>query len=262
MENDLVSIYENNYLKAPVITEKKFTAEPDVDADVDGDDDDAPENCTPRSKPQKNSMKRRKHTKDDIGGITYDSHKRTETIFDKILREMNEMGGDAGDMGEDPNAIYDSGEEEYADEESIPLSQLRNMTIGDIIAMLDGGQDEEDVFDDQGSDEPVDEIPSESTENSVYFGSQGNYSGKNVRQPASTRVKSNGDADFSDADTGYDPEDTGGTEGAEHGAQGDYDGKAKRQPASSHVKSNGNADYKQAKTPYKTSSGKKPKNYF
>jgi hypothetical protein len=61
---------------------------------------------------------------------------------------------------------------------------------------------------------------------------------------------------------GYDPEDTEGSEGAEHGAQGTYDGKAKRQPATSHVKGNGDANFGQQKTGYRTNSGKKDKNYF
>ena len=68
--------------------------------------------------------------------------------------------------------------------------------------------------------------------------------------------------DFGDADTGYDPDDTEGSEGSYHGDQGDYDGKAKKQAPSSHVKANGDADFSKANTGIKTSSGKKPKNYF
>jgi hypothetical protein len=144
------------------------------------------------------------------------------------------------------------------------------MTLGELADLLGGDEDEgfedEDGFDDGFDDiDGGDDIPLESygqTGGGANHGAQGNYSGKAGRQPATSHVKGNGDADFSKQDTGYDPEDTEGSEGAEHGAQGTYDGKAKRQPATSHVKGNGDANFGKQNTGYKTRRGKKEKNYF
>jgi hypothetical protein len=250
MENDLVSIYENSYLRGNVVQEKAV-----VEQDDDEDTGDKPTFRKKTAKKSKNSMKK---SKDNIGGITYDSV-NNENLFDKIFREMDEMGGSIGDTED----VYDADSEfeDEGDDEMISLSELRNMTLGEIVELLQGG-DEEYVDDETFEDD----IPTESYGfvggEGNYKGDQGTYDGKAKAQPKSTRVKDNGDAKFDDQDTGYDPDDTEGSEGAHKGAQGTYDGKAKAQAKSSHVKGNGDADFGKTKTGYKTSSGKKEKNYF
>lgn len=215
----------------------------------------------------KNLWKTKK--KPNPGEIYGDSIKRSGDIFEQILREMDEMGGgNFADSSTDDN-VFSADEGEFdGEEETFTLSQLRSMTLGEL-ANLIGGGDEEEAFDDGeefGEEEDEDFIPSESYGftggEGNYKGDQGNYDGKAKTQPKTTFVKGNGDADFGDQDTGYDPDDTEGSEGSEHGAQGNYDGKAKTQPKTNHVKGNGDADFGKAKTGMKTSSGKKPKNYF
>jgi hypothetical protein len=273
MENDLVSIYENAYLQRPVIAEQTY-AKKDTD-DTDDDDDTTSPVATMAIQTSSTKSMKKKQSNDDktVGGAHYaDSFKRSETIFDKILREMDEMGGSMGPaMGpaDTDDQVYEPGEDEQ--EEAYTLSELRGMTMGEIVALLstdtdDYEEEESDEFDDSDEIEddefaPGDKMSGESYEGNC-MGSQGTYDGKAKRQPATTHVKSNGDADFGKQHTGYDPEDTEGSEGAEHGSQGDYNGKAKRQAATSHVKSNGDAQHGMAKTAFKTSSGKKPKNYF
>lgn len=266
MENDLVSIYENAYLQRPVIAEQTYSK----DTDDTDDDSSSPLDPMASTKQSKKSMKKKKLNDDKtVGGAYYaDSFKRSETIFDKILREMDEMGGSMGPADAD-DQVYEPGEDEH--EEAYTLSELRGMTMGEIVALLstdtdDYEEEESDEFEDSDEIEddefaPGDKMSGESYEGNC-MGSQGTYDGKAKRQPATTHVKSNGDADFGKQQTGYDPEDTEGSEGTEHGSQGDYDGKAKRQAATSHVKSNGDAQHGMAKTAFKTSSGKKPKNYF
>jgi hypothetical protein len=249
MENDLVSIYENSYLRGGNIIEEKAVVEQDEDEDTD-----VKPTFKKTAKKSKKSMKNKKN----IGGITYDSVNRSENAFDRILREMDEMGsiGDTED-------VYDA-DSEFAgegDDEMISLSELRSMTLGEIAELLQnevGEYEDDDAFED--------EIPTESygfiSDAGNYKGVQGTYDGKAKPQSKSTRVKNNGDADFNAQDTGYDPDDTQGSEGDHNGMQGTYDGKARPQPKSSRVKDNGDIDLKHNKTGYKISTGKKEKNYF
>jgi hypothetical protein len=256
MENDLVSIYENSYLRGGII-EEKAVVEQDEDEDAD-----AKPTFKKTVKKSKSSMKK---SKNDIGGITYDSVNK-ENLFDKILREMDEMGGSAGEVG-DTEDVYDP-DSQFAgegDEEMISLSELRNMTLAEIAELLQGEVGEysdEDPY----ADETEDEIPTESygflSDAGNHKGLQGTYDGKAKPQSKSTRVKDNGDADFGSQDTGYDPDDTEGSEGEHNGMQGTYDGKARPQPKSPRVKDNGDADFKHNTTDYKLSSVKKEKNYF
>lgn len=269
MDNDLVSIYEHSYLRGNVIEEKK-AAQADVEKeDSEDSEDSAPTKSSPRFKKAKKKIMSKK----EIGAITYDSFKRSENIFDKILREMDEMGGDIDSSGSVDDNVFDANEEYTGeeDEQTFTLSELKSMTLAELADLIAGGVGEEDEsvgddFDYSGDVEEGDEIPAESYGfvggEGNYPGDQGKYDGKARRQSPSSHVKSNGDADFGKQDTGYDPDDTEGSEGAEHGAQGNYDGKAKRQPASTFVKSNGDADFGKVKTGHKTSSGKKDKNYF
>jgi hypothetical protein len=266
MDNDLVSIYESAYLNAGSVVQEK--QEPVEDNEDEGSDE------TPKSSEKKSfggaKKKKKSMSKSEIGGITYDSYKRSETVFDKILREMNEMGGgaDAGSVGDDNN-VFDTDEfagDDDMGEESYTVSELRSMTLGELANLLAGGEDEAMDFDDSDLSEG-DEVPRESYGftggEGNHFGSQGNYSGKAGRQSPSNHVKANGDADFGTTETDYDPEEIDGNEESNHkGSQGNYDGKAKRQGATTHVKANGDADFGKVKTGFNTSSGKKPKNYF
>ena len=284
MANDLVSIYESNYLRGNLVQE---SSKPDyLDFDKDGDkkesmkkalgdknhgesddddEDETHEEAVKRKmkKAKKKSMKNKKEP--NPGEIYGDSFKHSANVFEQILREMDEMGGgNFGSSSVDDN-VFDADDEMEGDEETYTLSELRSMTLGELASLLTGGEDDEDYsFGGDVGDE--DSIPSESYGftggEGNYKGDQGNYDGKAQRAKPTTFVKGNGDADFGDQDTGYDPDDTEGSEGSEHGDQGDYDGKAKTQPKTSHVKANGDADFSKANTGIRTSSGKKNKNYF
>ena len=273
MENELVSIYENNYLQRNVVEEKKSHKPAAEEGDA------------PKKGKFKSKKKFMKKSKDNIGAITYDSVKREDNIFDQILREMDEFSGGAGagvDAGGGDDNIFDAGGDDFGgeeegggDEQSFTLSELKNMTLSELADLIGGvagdeedefGGDDEFGFEDEGIDDG-DEIPQESYGftggEGNEKGDQGNYDGKAKRQPKSNHVKDNGDANIGKSqDTGYDPDDTEGSEGAEHGAQGNYDGKAKTLPKTTHVKGNGDADFGKSKTGHKTSSGKKEKNYF
>ena len=219
MDNDLVSIYESAYLnRGSVVQEKQ---EP-VEENEDEGSEETPKSSVKKKSFGVNKKKKSSMSKSEIGGITYDSFKRSETVFDKILREMNEMGGgaDAGSVGDDNN-VFDTDEfagEDDMGEESYTVSELRRMTLGELANLLAGGEDETMDFDDSDLSEG-DEVPRESY---GFVGGEGNYLGD----------------------------------------QGKYDGKAKRQSPSTHVKANGDADFGKSKTGYNTSAGKKPKNYF
>lgn len=274
MDNDLVSIYENAYLRGNVIEEKKKPA-----FQKEEKDEKAPKKSfKKKGKFVAKKGKKKSMSKAEIGGITYDSFNRSETVFDKILREMNEMGGGAAsaDVGDDNN-VFDTGDDYDLDdsgdsEQTFTLSELRSMTLGDLVDLLSGGDDEYELddsgaegFEDDLSEE--DDIPQESYGftggEGNYKGDQGNYDGKAKRQSPTRFVKANGDADFSQTETDYDPEEIDGNEESNYkGDQGNYDGKAKRQSPTNLVKSNGDADFGKVKTGHKTSSGKKEKNYF
>lgn len=287
MENDLVSIYESNYLRGNLVQEKNNDLNHDGEensedflmardraikkamghkADEDEDEDKPTEESVKRKtkKSKKKSMKNKKEP--NPGKIYGDSFTRSGNIFEQILREMDEMnGGMTGRPAEDNvfNAD-DQAEDMGGEEESFTLSELRAMTLGELVNLLaDEGEDE---MDGEMDGEGEDFIPAESYGftggEGNYKGDQGNYDGKAQRAKPTTLVKGNGDANFGDQDTGYDPDDTEGSEGSYFGDQGDYDGKAKKQAPTDFVKGNGDTNFSKANTGIKTSSGKKPKNYF
>jgi hypothetical protein len=293
MENDLVSIYENNYLRGSIIEEGKKTVKragpPDVNKNgkvepweaardekiresmEEGDEttEEAVKRKFKKSKKSKKSMKNKKEP--NPGAIYGDSFTRSGNIFEQILREMDEMGG--GNFGASPadNNVFsadDQMNDMEGEEETFTLSQLKSMTLGDIVNMLADDEDEmeDEMGDEMGEEGEEDFIPAESYGftggEGNYKGIQDNYDGKAQRGKPTTLVKPNGDSDFGDQDTGYDPDDTEGSEGAYIGDQGNYDGKAKKQAPTDFVKGNGDTNFSKANTGIKTSSGKKPKNYF
>lgn len=286
MENDLVSIYENNYLQGSIVEEKRAgKADINKNGKIEGweaardkaiknsmghedeDEDEEPHEEGVKRKTKKSKKKSMKNKKEPNPGEIYgDSFKRSGNIFEQILREMDEMnGGMTGRPAEDNvfNAD-DQAEDMGGEEESFTLSELRAMTLGDIVDLIAG--DAEDEMDGEMGGEGEDFIPAESYGftggEGNYKGDQGNYDGKAQRAKPTTFVKGNGDANFGDQDTGYDPDDTEGSEGSYLGDQGDYDGKAKKQAPTDFVKGNGDTNFSKANTGIKTSSGKKPKNYF
>ena len=279
MANDLVSIYESNFLKPQNVVEEKKelpdfikkkiaerkgeSSDSEKDEDEDETHDEAVKRKMKKAKKSKNSMKN-KSKEPNPGEIYGDSFNRSGNIFDQILREMDEMGGgNFGSSSMDDNVFNADDQMDSGEEETFTLSELRSMSLGELANLLAGG--DEDEGEDYG-EELEDGIPSESYGftggEGNYKGDQGNYDGKAQRGKPTTFVKGNGDADFGDQDTGYDPDDTEGSEGTHMGDQGNYDGKAKKQAPTSHVKANGDADFGKANTGIKTSSGKKPKNYF
>jgi hypothetical protein len=290
MENDLVSLYESNYLRGRLVQEntkpdyldldkdgnktesmKKAAKDAEHDSDEDEDEDETHDEAVKRKfkKSNKKSMKTKSKKPVNAGEIYGDSFQRSENIFDQILREMDEMGGnyDSSSM-EESDDVFGASDTSDEGEQTFTLSELRSMTLSQLAALLEGedeGEEKEDYsFEDENYDEG--EVPSESYGftggEGNYKGDQGNYDGKAKKQAPTSHVKANGDADFGKADTGFDPEDTEGSEGSFLGDQDEYDGKAKKQAPSSHVKANGDADFGKAKTGYKTNSGKKDKNYF
>jgi hypothetical protein len=225
------------------------------------DEEDSSEDTTP------------KFTKKKKGKFRADKHYAEKNTFDSLYNtfmeqfEDDEFGGfdEGGDDTFDGDTEFD---DDMGDEQTFTLSELRAMSLGELSDLLSSGEDDDFDFDDSddfGGDEDFDEeIPMESygqTGGGAHHGANGNYSGKAGRQSPTTHVKGNGDADFSKQDTGYDPEDTEGSEGSSEG-DGDYSGKAHRQPATSHVKGNGDANFGKQNTGYRTRSGKKDKNYF
>lgn len=292
MENDLVSIYENNYLQGSIVEEKRAgKADINKNGKIEGweaardraiknstghedekdeEDEETHDEAVKRKfkKSNKKSMKTKSKKPVNAGEIYGDSFQRSENIFDQILREMDEMGGnyDSSSM-EESDDVFGASDTSDESEQTFTLSELRSMTLSQLAALLEGedeGEEEDYSFEDENYDEG--EVPSESYGftggEGNYKGDQGNYDGKAKKQAPTSHVKANGDADFGKADTGFDPEDTEGSEGSFLGDQDEYDGKAKKQAPSSHVKANGDADFGKAKTGYKTNSGKKDKNYF
>jgi hypothetical protein len=285
MEKDLVSIYESNYLRGNLVQENNKPDYLDFDKDGDkkesmkkalkdkghgeSDDEDEDEDETAEEavkrkikKAKKKSMKNKKEP--NPGEIYGDSFKRSGNIFEQILREMDEMSGGNFGASADDNVFNADDQAEDMGEETFTLSELRAMTLGELVNLLadEVGDEVGDEMDGEGEDF----IPSESYGftggEGNYKGDQGNYDGKAQRAKPTTFVKGNGDADFGDQDTGYDPDDTEGSEGSHLGDQGDYDGKAKKQAPTDFVKGNGDTNFSKANTGIKTSSGKKPKNYF
>ena len=268
MAKSLDEIYAEDYLghkspNADLIVE---------DTDTDTDADDSAETTPKKSfKPFKKSKKGK--GKLNVGADLYnDSVNNTfDSLYSTFMEQFDEDGGELGfDDTNDDTFDFEDDDMGDGDEESFTLSELRSMTLGELCDLLNGSDEDEyeDEFESEDGFDDMDEgddIPRESygqTGGGAHHGNQGNYDGKAKRQPTTSHVKGNGDADFGRQDTGYDPEDTEGSEGAEHGNQGNYDGKAKRQPATSHVKANGDANFGKQNTGYRTRSGKKDKNYF
>jgi hypothetical protein len=153
MENNLVSIYENSYLRGNVVEEKKNPVK----------DEDSSEE-TPKSS-KRFKRKRKAMSKKEIGGITYDSFDRSSNIFADILREMDEMGASVGSsVGGDDN-VFSADEEDFSSDEerTFTASELKGMTLGELIGMLsdEGGEDE---FEDDGGDFDYDDDMGEGDE--------------------------------------------------------------------------------------------------
>lgn len=231
MANDLVSIYESNFLKPQNVVEEKKelpdfikkkiaerkgeSSDSEKDEDEDETHDEAVKRKMKKAKKSKNSMKN-KSKEPNPGEIYGDSFNRSGNIFDQILREMDEMGGgNFGSSSMDDNVFNADDQMDSGEEETFTLSELRSMSLGELANLLAGGDDEGEDY----GEELEDGIPAESY---GFTGGEGNYKGD----------------------------------------QGNYDGKAKKQAPTSHVKANGDADFGKANTGIKTSSGKKPKNYF
>lgn len=264
-QQDLTAIYENMYRPQGNVIKEQASSSSEIFEEA-------------RKPKKKKSFKGKRRALDDkmIGAIEQvNSSYNFDNVFGKVLREMEEMGGADDNVFDADGADYDDDLASGGDDDTISISELRNMTLGEIVEMLSGGgvgefedEGEEDEgsydFNDEMSEE--DEIPQESYAFSGGEGNpkgaQGTYDGKARRQAKTTHVKDNGDAKFGDQDTGYDPEDVEGSEGSEHGAQGNYDGKARPLAKTNFVKGNGDADFSKVKTGMKTSSGKKDKNYF
>ena len=261
----LDELYAENYLG---VTSPDSGLIQEATNDVSDEDDSSEDKDIPAF------LKKKKKSKKSKGGFDAGKHYAEKNTFDSLYSTFMEQFDEDEDMGFDEGGDdtfdFDEGDDfsDEGDDQSFTLSELRAMTLGELCDLLsDGGYEDEDNFDDDfgGEDEFEDEIPMESygqTGGGAHHGANGNYSGKAGRQSPTTHVKGNGDADFSKQDTGYDPEDTEGSEGSEHGAKGDYSGKAHRQPATSHVKGNGDANFGKQNTGYRTRSGKKDKNYF
>lgn len=258
MDNDLLDLYEQHYLGTkPIINESTESEKDEVETEI-------VEEAKKKNFKKKFKKGDDKKAKKNIGGITYDSFSQQ---FDKIIKE--EFGEDDAPV-DDSSFSTDDSYEFGADEGGGEQVSVSKATLQSIVDQLQGliGDDmdegEGDLDADAGLDE-TDQIPQESYAfegGGKEKGMQGNYDGKARPQGKSTHVKDNGDVNFNDQDTGYDPDDTEGSEGAEHGMQGNYDGKAKPQGKTDLVKGDGSIDKSKQKHSAKTSSGKKDKNYF
>lgn len=268
MDNDLTSIYENNYLRGEVVEESSVADKQILSESFENNESSVFEEAR-RKKKKKKSMSKKHNVTPEEAGAWYlgDSFNRPENIFDQILREMDEMGAgvDSGVGQSDNTYEAPAGAYEGEDEETFTLSELKSMSLAELADLIHGsGEDEYEEGEDEYGLEEGDTVPGESY---GFTGGEGNHTGgkghngQASKQPATTHVDKNGDAKFGEADTGYDPEDTEGSEGSHHAGEG-QDGQASKQPASNHVKSNGDADFSKAKTGYPTKSGKKDKNYF
>lgn len=265
MENDLQTIYTNMYKPQ---TNSGLVKE---STEFGAEDDDTEECENKKVAKAPKGKKKRKISKEDAGRFYLGDSYSFDNVFGKVLREMDEMGGDleGGDNVFDGDAAGGG----YEDDDMLNGGGDAEGILRSIFDQLKSyfGEDEdfgddEDLDGDFGGEEDLDEVPTESYAftggEGNPKGAQGNYDGKARKQAKTTHVKDNGDSRFDDQDTGYDPEDVEGSEGAEHGAQGNYDGKARTQAKSTNTKPNGDSDFGKMKTGYKTSSGKKEKNYF
>jgi len=272
MENDsqsLYDLYEAHYLRpqsnnSQPITESVANRTPEREI-VEEKRKFKPFAKKAKGKAKEKSSKSKAGTDYGLESVNFDN------VFDKIIREEFGDEGDVDSFASDDSYDFDGEGDDLGDgeEQTFSLSELRSMSLGELADLIAGG-DSTDEFSDEGGDETFemedgDEIPQESYAfdgGGRSHGMQGSYDGKAKTGSKSNHVKDNGDSDFSKQDTGYDPEDTEGSEGSEHGMQGEYDGKAKTGSKSTHVKGNGDSDFGKQKSGAKTSSGKKDKNYF
>ena len=261
MAKSLVELYEENYLgvipqHSELVQEESKKSNPFAK----GEDEDEDEDTAPKKK--KSSRNK--------GGFKPEMHTDQTNTFNKLYSTFMEQFEDDMEYdeegGDDTFDFEDGGEEDFGgDSVTFTLDRATAQTLIDVLQDALGGDEGYDDMEDDGFDDEEDDIRLESygqDGGGAHHGGNGNYSGKAGRQSPTTHVKGNGDADFGKQDTGYDPEDTEGSEGSEHGAQGDYSGKAKRQAPTSHVKPNGDANFGKQNTGYRTRTGKKEKNYF
>ena len=252
MENtlDLVSLYESHYLNpqaSTVITEKK-------EVEDDGEDNTgAPK--VPAAK------KKKKMSNEEIGATLYDSHDMSSfnSKFKQFMEEFD-MGdnafSDEHDEGDDTFEF--EGEEETKD--SYTLEELRGMTLGELADLLAGGEEEgegDEGFDFGGAE---DAVPTESFGHEgggKHLGNTQTRDGKPSKQAPTTRVKGNGDADFSKQKTGFAPEDTEGSEGSYLGNTQTRDGKPSKQAPTTRVKGNGDADFGKQRTGFGKKEGER-----
>ena len=251
MENnlDLVSIYERNYLNpqsSAVIVEKKEEASP------------AEENDGGKAPvPAKNKKK-----KPFDAGACYNEEKNSfNNLFNTFMEEFNSGENAFDDTGSDDSFEFDGGEDDDLggdDDQSFTLTELKAMTLQELADLIGGNGGEDDgMGDDFSFDDGDDSIPTESygqMGDGKHLGNTQTRDGKPSKQSPTTRVKGNGDADFSKQKTGYAPENTEGSEGENFGNTQTRDGKPSKQGASNLVNANGNAKVGQTQ---RTGFGKK-----
>jgi len=251
MENnlDLVNIYENHYLKpqsSAVIVEKKEEAKEDETTDA-------------AAAPTVSATKKKKKPFD--AGACYNEKNSFDNLFNTFMEEFDSGENSFDDDSSDDSFEFDAGEDDGMggdDDQTFTLSELKSMTLQEICDLLSGaGTSDDGMGDDFSFDDGDDSVPTESygqMGNGKHLGNTQTRDGKPSKQAATTRVKGNGDADFSKNETGFAPEDTEGSEGGHHGNTQTRDGKPSKQPSTSHVNSNGNAKVGQSQ---RTGYGKK-----
>jgi hypothetical protein len=230
MENDLVSIYEQNYLmpqnsagnSSRVIKEEKEDYEENE------------EGTMPKVPAAK---KKKKMSKEEIGATLYDESNCFEKALKSFMEEFD-MGDNAFSDEHDADNTFsfedgEEGEEEAKD--SYTIEELKAMTLAEIADLIADKSD----FDFQDDEE----MPTES----MHYGNERVRDGKPSKSET-TRVKANGDADFSKQKTGFAPEDTEGSEGSNLGNEQTRDGKPSTNAGTTRVKANGDADFSKQKT--------------
>jgi hypothetical protein len=248
---DLVSIYEQNYLnpQSSVIVEKKEEESP------------AEENDGGKAPVLAKNKKKKKPF--DAGACYNEEKNSFNNLFNTFMEEFDSGENAFDDNGSDDSFEFDGGEGEDDglggdDDQSFTLTELKAMTLQEICDLISGtGTEDDGMGDDFSFDDGDDSIPTESygqMGDGKHLGNTQTRDGKPSKQSPTTRVKGNGDADFSKQKTGYAPENTEGSEGENFGNTQTRDGKPSKQGASSHVKPNGDAKVGQTQ---RTGFGKK-----
>lgn len=206
MAKSLDEIYAEDYLghkspNADLIVE-------DTDTDTDADD-------SAETTPKKSFVKKKKKGKKGgyDAGAGYAAESNTfDSLYSTFMEQFDEDGGELGfDDTNDDTFDFEDDDMGDGDEESFTLSELRSMTLGELCDLLSGSDEDgyEDEFESEDGFDDMDEgddIPLESygqTGGGAHHGNQGNYDGKAKRQPATSHVKANGDANFGKQNTGY-----------------------------------------------------------